>query len=149
MLSRIAESLYWIGRYVERAEDTARILDVHYHLLLEDPGVDEEAACRALLEVMGVAHRADGMRLDADSVTEMLAYDPTYAGSIVGRRAPPPGRTPAGRGRPCRAEMWECLNATYIALPEAREVADGSAPTPFFAGSRSAPPSWPAWPTPR
>ena len=31
MLSRIAESLYWIGRYVERAEDTARILDVHLH----------------------------------------------------------------------------------------------------------------------
>lgn len=28
MLSRIAESLFWIGRYVERAEDTARILDV-------------------------------------------------------------------------------------------------------------------------
>ena len=29
MLSRIAESLFWIGRYVERADDTARILDVH------------------------------------------------------------------------------------------------------------------------
>ena len=49
MLSRIAESLYWIGRYVERAEDTARILDVHVHRLLEDPSVEEEAACRALL----------------------------------------------------------------------------------------------------
>ncbi len=49
VLSRIAESLYWVGRYVERAEDTARILDVHFHLLLEDPAVDEEAACRALL----------------------------------------------------------------------------------------------------
>ncbi|MDQ1499229.1 MAG: hypothetical protein QOI86_2569, partial [Actinomycetota bacterium] len=29
MLSRIAEALFWIGRYVERADDTARILDVH------------------------------------------------------------------------------------------------------------------------
>ena len=37
MLSRIAESLFWIGRYVERAEDTARILDVHIHHLLEAP----------------------------------------------------------------------------------------------------------------
>ena len=35
MLSRIAESLYWIGRYVERAEDTARITDVNYHHTLE------------------------------------------------------------------------------------------------------------------
>ena len=44
MLSRIAESLYWIGRYVERAEDTARILDVHLHHLLEDVSVEEESA---------------------------------------------------------------------------------------------------------
>ncbi|HEU4421816.1 MAG TPA: alpha-E domain-containing protein, partial [Pilimelia sp.] len=45
MLSRIAESLYWIGRYVERAEDTARILDVHLHRMLADPWVVEEVAC--------------------------------------------------------------------------------------------------------
>ncbi len=44
MLSRIAESLFWVGRYMERAEDTARILDVHVHHLLEDPWVDEDAA---------------------------------------------------------------------------------------------------------
>ena len=35
MLSRIADSLFWIARYMERAEDTARILDVNYHMLLE------------------------------------------------------------------------------------------------------------------
>jgi len=34
MLSRIADSLFWIGRYMEHAEDTARILDVNYHMLL-------------------------------------------------------------------------------------------------------------------
>ena len=54
MLSRIAESLFWIGRYVERAEDTARILDVQTQLILEDPGVDEETTCRSLLSIMGV-----------------------------------------------------------------------------------------------
>lgn len=43
MLSRIAEALFWIGRYVERGGGTARILDVHLQLLLEDPWVDEEA----------------------------------------------------------------------------------------------------------
>jgi len=40
MLARNAESLYWIGRYVERADDTARILDVTVHQLLEDSSVD-------------------------------------------------------------------------------------------------------------
>ena len=52
MLSRIAESLFWIGRYVERADDTARILDVHLQMLLEDPYLSEADACRALLAVM-------------------------------------------------------------------------------------------------
>jgi uncharacterized alpha-E superfamily protein len=55
MLSRIAESLYWIGRYVERADDTARILDVHLHRMLQDPWVDEEVACRSLVSVMGLS----------------------------------------------------------------------------------------------
>ena len=53
MLSRIAESLFWIGRYVERSDGTARILDVHLQLLLEDPWIDEDTACRSLLSVMG------------------------------------------------------------------------------------------------
>lgn len=43
MLSRIAEALFWIGRYVERAECTARILDTYLQLLIEDPVIDEEA----------------------------------------------------------------------------------------------------------
>ena len=54
LLSRIAESMFWIGRYVERAEDTARILDVQTQLLLEDSTGDEETTCRNLLSVMGV-----------------------------------------------------------------------------------------------
>ena len=36
MLSRIAESMFWIGRYVERAEDTARFLQTHLRMLIED-----------------------------------------------------------------------------------------------------------------
>ena len=45
MLSRIAESLYWIGRYVERAEDTARITDVNFHHTL-GMGASPEAEAR-------------------------------------------------------------------------------------------------------
>ncbi len=37
MLSRIAESLFWIGRYIERADGTARILQVQLRLRVEDP----------------------------------------------------------------------------------------------------------------
>ena len=48
MLSRIAESMFWIGRYVERAEDTARILDVQLQIMLEDPSVEEDSSSRAV-----------------------------------------------------------------------------------------------------
>src|SRR5947207_2333537 len=37
MLSRVAESLYWTSRYIERAEDITRLLDVNFHALLEGP----------------------------------------------------------------------------------------------------------------
>ena len=82
MLSRIAESLYWLGRYVERAEDAARILDVHYHLLLEDRWVDEGAAGGSLLAVMGLPAR-DPATTDSVLVTRILAFDHEYPGSIV------------------------------------------------------------------
>ena len=37
MLSRVAENLYWMARYIERAEDTARLLSVNSHLMLDLP----------------------------------------------------------------------------------------------------------------
>ena len=43
MLSRIAESLYWMGRYIERADDTARLLDVHVHRMLAESATSTSA----------------------------------------------------------------------------------------------------------
>ncbi|MDQ3354061.1 MAG: alpha-E domain-containing protein, partial [Actinomycetota bacterium] len=113
MLSRIAESLYWVGRYVERAEDTARILDVHVHHLLEDPAVEEEMACRTLLDVMGMTSDADPV--DVAAMNQVLAFDPSDRGSIVGalRAARDNAR---GAREALSSEMWECLNATYNGL---------------------------------
>ena len=56
MLARNAESLYWIGRYVERADDTARILDVTVHQLLEDSSVDLSHGRCALEVVFRLVH---------------------------------------------------------------------------------------------
>ena len=128
MLSRIAEALFWIGRYVERADDTARILDVHYHLLLEDPWIDEEAACRALLEVMGCS---DGVAAPTGrTVNEILAYDESSPSSIAGalKNARENAR---GVREAISSEMWECLNATWLALQERRVLA-GASPSLFF-----------------
>ena len=99
MLSRIAESLFWIGRYVERAEDTARILDVQTQLILEDPGVDEETTCRSLLADDG---GGAGARRHPDrtpqEVLRVLAYDATSSASISRHAGCRPGERPPGAG---------------------------------------------------
>ena len=72
MLARNAESLYWIGRYVERADDTARILDVTVHQLLEDSSVDPDQASRTLLRVLGI--KPPDAPLDVWSLTDIVAF---------------------------------------------------------------------------
>ena len=49
MLSRVAESLYWLSRYLERAEHTARLIDVHLNSMLDQAGGDENLRWQRLL----------------------------------------------------------------------------------------------------
>ncbi|WP_433528222.1 alpha-E domain-containing protein [Micromonospora sp. CA-263727] len=129
MLSRIAESLYWIGRYAERAEDTARILDVHLHRILADPLVDEEAACRSLLAVMGVAQPAQPVSMAR--VVELLGLDPGSPSSVVGALAAA-RENARGARETISADMWECLNATWHALPATRRRVEQQGMHAFF-----------------
>lgn len=129
MLSRIAESLYWIGRYVERAEDTARILDVNLHRILADPWVDEDAACHSLLSVMGVGQVEQPV--SAARVVALLGLDESRTGSVVG--ALTAARENArGVREIISADMWECLNATWHGLPEACRRAEQQGVHGFF-----------------
>ena len=77
MLARHAEDLFWTGRYLERAEDTARMLDVTYHGLLEGGSSDEESAWRTLLEALHLAHPfyAAHAELSARAVAQFLVAD--------------------------------------------------------------------------
>ena len=114
MLSRIAESMFWIGRYVERAEDTARILDVQTQLILEDPGVDEETTCRSLRSIMGVDCDKDA-QIDTAEVMRVLAYDTSSTASIAATMAA--ARESARRARKTLStSMWEAMNTTYRAI---------------------------------
>jgi uncharacterized alpha-E superfamily protein len=155
MLSRIAESLFWIGRYIERAEDTARILDVHIHHLLEAPASSESETCLALLSIMGVvpadsepaggeaangtpqplpaSPSADviGDNPDARMVTELLAFDETNPSSIVSSLTA--ARVNArGVSEAISSEMWESLNTTYNALPGQVALGRRIGPYGFF-----------------
>jgi len=131
VLSRIAESLFWIGRYVERADDTARILDVHLQMLLEDSWLEEGEACRALLSVMG----AEPPEHDVDRryVLERLAYDDATPSTIVGALGA--ARENARRARETvSSEMWETLNTTFINIEWSRTTS--TTPHQFFGWVR-------------
>ncbi|SMD26633.1 alpha-E domain-containing protein [Kibdelosporangium aridum] len=131
MLARNAESLYWIGRYVERADDTARILDVSVHQLLEDATVNPDATSRQLLAVLGI-DPPDRDTLDVWSLTELVAYSEDHAGSIVSSLTSARENTRGAR-EVVSTEMWECLNAMWNAVPERQRYARQVGPHAFFS----------------
>jgi uncharacterized alpha-E superfamily protein len=132
VLSRIAESLFWIGRYVERADDTARILDAHLQLLLEDPWIEEDPACRSLLAVMGAPEPPSYAAVTRRSVMNLLAYDLRAPSAIAGALAA--ARENARRAREIvSTELWECLNTTWNVLPVQIE---NLPPHAYFAWAR-------------
>jgi uncharacterized alpha-E superfamily protein len=126
LLSRIAETIYWTGRYMERADDTARLADVYIHQMLGETGKDSDAACRSLFGILGVPVEGDA-ELDIDDVLFRLVFDTqspsAIAGSVLGARA-------GARGirEVISSEMWECLNVTAQALPGQKRAAERLGP---------------------
>ena len=84
MLSRVADSIYWMSRYVERAENLARFVDVTFNLMLDlpvgsveqwQPLVSTTGDQRRFAEQYGAATR--------QSVVRFLVFDPKYPNSIL------------------------------------------------------------------
>ena len=119
MLSRIAQSLFWIGRYLERADDTARILDVQMQVLIEDPGMDERTSCEQLLSVMGVESYAS--HPNRWMILDLLAHDPDSPVSIAA--AIGAARESARRARETLStDIWAAINTTWRGLSTARAM---------------------------
>ncbi|MDQ7993853.1 MAG: alpha-E domain-containing protein, partial [Propionicimonas sp.] len=119
MLSRIAESLFWIGRYLERAEDTCRIVEVHLQLLLDDPTVDEDDAALTLLAVMGSPVDPADLGDSNEAVMSTLCYDAASPCSIAA--AIGGAREAARRARETvSTEMWEAINTTWNSVKGGR-----------------------------
>jgi uncharacterized alpha-E superfamily protein len=132
MLARNAEALYWIGRYVERADDTARILDVTVHQLLEDSSVDPDHTSRVLLRVLGVA--PPNSPLNVWSLTNLVAFTRGLEDGCSIVDAISAARENARSAREVTStELWECLNTTYNALPERERAAKRLGPHEFFS----------------
>lgn len=110
MLSRIAQSLFWIGRYLERAEDTGRIVEVHLHQRFDDPTVDHAQAAGDLLLLMG-----QPVTEDEPDVLTHLCYDEKSPISFL--NALGGARETARRARETvSTEVWESINTTWLGI---------------------------------
>jgi len=114
MLSRVADALYWMSRYVERAEHAARVLEVTRQLLLDVREVDPAAAdvhWQRAREALGLPEATDACA---------VAFDEQEPGSIASSVAR--ARENARQVREViSSEMWEHLNQTYWRLREAAQ----------------------------
>ena len=129
LLSRLAESLFWIGRYVERADDTSRVVDAYLHRLLEDPFEDESLACRSLLAIMGL--EPSDHHVTTETVMDLLAFNADNPSAISGSLRCAYENALGSRGV-ISSEMWECLNTTWFELPARRTHANRLGPHVFL-----------------
>ena len=85
MLARVAENVFWLSRYLERAESTARLINVHDRLLMDLPDHDRRAGWQSLVSIAGMdrAFSNANERADEASVTRFLLADPGNAGSLI------------------------------------------------------------------
>jgi uncharacterized alpha-E superfamily protein len=118
MLSRTADHLFWMARYVERAENTARMLDVnHQTSLLPQSEKNAEEGWRALLGISELQPRYDKLhdKTTGRDVIAFMARDPTNSSSIYSciRRARENARAVRGS---LTTEFWETSNATWLEL---------------------------------
>ena len=137
MLSRVANSLYWMSRYIERAENIARILDVNLQLLLDFRSYDE-ASMRdhwlPIVECTGdeeLFSRLQG-RVTAASVAEFMVFQEANPNSIVSSVCQARENARMVRDQ-ITVEIWEELNRLYLFVtsPQARMVWSES-PSEFF-----------------
>ncbi len=118
MLSRVADSLYWLSRYVERAENTARILDVNLQVTLDSEQSGPESELRdwkpILAALEDVAHFKDhASEINALTVCDYCTFDRANPNSIWSCVAA--ARENARTVREyISSEMWERLNAFWL-----------------------------------
>src|SRR5688572_16509617 len=115
MLSRVADSIYWMSRYLERADNVARFIDVNLHLSL-DLGSSLRHQWLPLVYTTGDQEDFTSRYQSAEqaNVIQFLAFDEQNSNSILSCL-----RTARENARTVRemisSQMWEELNKSYLA----------------------------------
>ena len=122
MLSRVANSIYWMSRYLERAENVARFVDVNQNLLL-DFGASDVTQWEPLVSITGDASwfKARYGEASAENVLRFLTFDTNYHNSVISCLEN--ARENARTIREClSAPLWEELNKFYWWVRDAAQT---------------------------
>lgn len=128
MLSRVADSCYWMSRYIERAETNARLLNVNMSLMLDLEDADETSVKRywepvlATLEDQELFYKLYD-RISAETVMEFVTFEKQNPNSVLSciSRARENARTVREQ---ISSEMWERLNKLYLYIRSDKARAD-------------------------
>ncbi|MEE4297028.1 MAG: alpha-E domain-containing protein [Wenzhouxiangella sp.] len=114
MLSRVAENLYWYGRYLERAEDVGRMINVNGHLMLDLPR-QMSPGWLPLVRISGSQALFEELNDSQDErqVVRFLLAEPRHAGSVLSCLAQARENLFAARDLVPR-EVWEQTNDLYL-----------------------------------
>lgn len=132
LLSRTAESLYWVGRYVERAENMARLLDTGKRMSAIPGDSAHQSEWEPILAAAGARQNYDALypEVSQRNVVDFVAYSPQNASSIVSCI-----ECARDNARSMRTaftiDMWEALNEFWLELrarPPVRPGDGGLAP---------------------
>ena len=113
MLSRVADSLYWMNRYIERAEHTARLIAVQLESMIEQSREDADASwlrAAAALSLETVTPHADAFQ-----ITQALAFDRMNPSSLLSSLHMARDNARQVREQ-LSTEVWERLNRLYLRL---------------------------------
>lgn len=133
MLSRVADSCFWMSRYLERAEHTSRLLAVRLEAMVQQGEQESADGWRRLMLALGEDDAAAGFS-SARAATEHLSFDPLNRASLVSSIQY--ARENARQIREqISSEMWERLNREYLRQLTLKfdEVWEGQ-PVTFFRG---------------
>ncbi len=119
MLSRVADGLYWMGRYVERAENVARMVDINLQLMLDVPAQQATLMAKNWLPIVACFNdeeeyrRRFGNKTEVQDVSDFLVFDREHLNSIVGSLCAARENARTIREQ-ITSEMWEELNRSYL-----------------------------------
>jgi len=119
VLSRVGDAIYWASRYVERAENVARFIEVNLNSMLETP-ILQRTSWRPLVMTTGDQEYFDRSHSEtnAEAVAWFLTFDPTYPNSILSSLAYARDNARTVREIISR-EMWQELNEFYLMVKQA------------------------------